>query len=193
MDVAILIFDGFDELDAIGPFEVFQHASRHDEDLSVQLVTIEERALVEAQNGLRVEPDGVLGEDEADLIVVPGGGWNDGGAGVRMAYDRGHIPHALAELHDDGVRIASVCTGALLLSKAGLLESRPATTHHTALEDLRERGVEVRETRFVDDGDVLTSGGITAGFDLALHVVERECGRDVASAVARELEYERAI
>lgn len=193
MDVAILIFDGFDELDAIGPFEVFQHASRHDKDLSTRLVTTDPVEMVEAQNGLRIEPDDVLGASEPDLVVVPGGGWYDGGAGVRTEYDRGTIPDALVGLADDGVRIASVCTGALLLSKAGLLEGRPATTHHTALEDLRERGADVRETRFVDDGDVLTSGGITAGFDLALHLVEQECGPDVASTVARELEYERAI
>lgn len=193
MDVAILIFDGFDELDAIGPFEVFQHASRHDEDLAAQIVTIEERQLVRAQNGLRLESDGVLEDDEPDLVVVPGGGWHDDGDGIRTEYERGTIPAALAELAEGGVRIASVCTGALLLSKAGLLDGRPATTHHTALEDLRQRGADVRETRFVDDGDVLTSGGITAGLDLALHLVDEACGADVANEVARELEYERAI
>ena len=74
-----------------------------------------------------------------------------------------------------------------------VLEARPATTHHGALHDLRATDAEVREERFVDDGDVLTAGGITSGIDLALHLVERECGADVAEAIAGELEYERAI
>lgn len=193
MNVAILLFEGFDELDAIGPYEVFQQAGERGADLEARLVTLEPTAHVAARNGLRVEPDGVLADETPDLLVVPGGGWNDDGPGVRSEYRRGTIPDAIAELHGDGIRVASVCTGALLLARAGILENRPATTHHTALADLRETGADVCETRLTDDGDVLTSGGVTSGFDLALHVVETEFGAEMAEAVSGELEYERAI
>ena len=193
MNVAIVLFEGFDELDAVGPYEVFQLAGRYGGDLSAELVTLEQTDRVVARSGMSVEPHGTLAEANPDLLVVPGGGWNDEGPGVRTEYDRGEIPERIGRQHANGVTVASVCTGALLLAKAGLLDGRPATTHHTALEDLGELGVEVRETRVVDDGDVLTAGGITSGFDLALHIVVRECGESVADSVARELEYERAI
>lgn len=193
MNVAIVLFEGFDELDAIGPYEVFRLAAGYGGDIDTQLVTLESTARVEARSGLRVEPDGTLNGTDPNLLVVPGGGWNDGEKGVRREYERGALPDAIARHHEEGARIASVCTGALLLAKTGLLEGRPATTHHTALEDLEATGATLQEGRFVDDGDVLTAGGITSGFDLALHIVESECGEDVAESVACELEYERAI
>lgn len=194
MDVAILVFEGFDELDAIGPYEVFETAGDLGAAIEASLVTLESTELVEASHGLRVEPDGVLSEVDPDLLVVPGGGWSTpDSAGVRREYERGDIATAVAASHESGTRIASVCTGAMLLASAGILDGRPATTHRTALEDLRATGADVRETRITDDGAVLTAGGVTSGLDLALHVVEREFGPDVAGDVARELEYERAI
>ena len=192
MRVDILLFEGFDELDAIAPYEVFRLAARRD-GIDARLVTATPTDRVEARSGLRVEPDGTL-PDSPDAVVVPGGGWNDPDApGVRREYDRGDLPELVADAFASGATVASVCTGAMLLAAAGLLENRPATTHHTALEDLRETGCAVREARVVDDGRVLTAGGITSGLDLALRLVERECGREVADSVARELEYEREV
>jgi len=193
MDVEILLFEGYDELDAIAPYETFRLAARRDADLDARLVTLDSVDSVEARSGLRVEPDGTLSE-APDALLVPGGGWNDPGEpGVRREYDRGVVPDAIADRFESGSLVASVCTGSLLLAGAGILEGRPAATHHTAHEDLREMGVDVREDRFVDDGHVLTASGITSGFDLALHLVERECGADIADSVARELEYERSF
>lgn len=193
MDVEILLFDGFDELDAIGPYEVFRLAAGHSSGIDAHLVTAAPSDSIEARGGLRVEPDGTL-SSAPDAILVPGGGWNDTDTpGVRREYEHGEIPKLLASHDDADVTIASVCTGSLLLAAAGILENRPATTHHTAFEDLRQLGVDVRQQRFVDDGRILTAGGITSGFDLALHLVERACGAEVADAVAEELEYERAI
>ncbi len=192
MRIDILLFEGFDELDAIGPYEVFRLAGRRGE-IDARLVTIERTPRIEARSGLRIEPDGTVSA-EPDMLLVPGGGWSERDApGVRREYERGELPELLAERFDSGTELASVCTGSLLLAAAGVLEGRPAATHHTAREDLREMGVDVREERFVDDGTVLTAGGITSGFDLALHVVERECGPEIAESVAGELEYERAI
>ncbi len=192
MQIEILLFEGFDELDAIGPYEVFRLSSKHG-DLDARLVTLKPTELIEARSGLRLEPDGTV-SDNADLILVPGGGWsNPDEPGVNREYQRGEIPELLRERFEDGALIASVCTGSLLLAAAGLLEDRPAVTHRTARADLREMGADVREDRFVDDGRILTAGGITSGFDLALHIVGRECGSDIADTVAGELEYERAI
>lgn len=192
MDVAVLLFEGFDELDAVAPYEVFQTAAEFGAELGVSLVTLAPTRHVTASHGLAVEPDDVL-IGTPDLVLVPGGGWNDAdGGGVRGAVEDGQLPDRLATLYDGGATIASVCTGAMLLAEGGLLDGRPATTHESAKDDLAEYdGVEVRDERFVDDGDVLTAGGVTSGIDLALHVVERECGSDIAEQVRTEIEYER--
>jgi len=190
MDVAIVLFDGFDDLDAVGPFEVFSHAATHGADVDVGLYTIEPRDVVTSSHGLRIEPDGVLPESP-DLVVVPGGGWGDrAAAGAWREAERGDIPDAVADRHAAGATVASVCTGGMLLARAGLTDGRPAVTHHGALEDLRESGAEVVEARVVDAGDLVTAGGVTAGIDLALHLLDREVGTDVAERVATVMEYE---
>ncbi len=188
-DVQILLYEGFDELDAIGPFEVFANAAGYGADLTVSLVTLDPTETVTASHGLRVGTDGVL--DDPDLLVVPGGGWNDrSSAGAWAEAERGDVPAAAARAHESGATVASVCTGGMLLAHGGVLDGRPAVTHHGALDDLREFDVEVREQRVVDDGDVVTAGGVTSGIDLALHLVERFADRETAERVAREMEYE---
>lgn len=191
MKVEILLYEGFDELDAVGPYEVFCNAAEAGGDLSISLVTHESTERVTASHGLRVEPDGIL--DEPDLLVVPGGGWNARNErGTWGEYGRNEIPPLLADRYDRGATLASVCTGAMLLERAGVLDGRPAVTHASALDDLCETGVEVVEARVVDTGDVLTAGGVTSGIDLALWIVEREVGEEVAASVATTLEYERS-
>lgn len=191
MRIEIVVYDGFDELDAIGPFEVLRNAASVVEDLDVELVGVEGGGVVTASHGLRVTVDGGLSGD-ADLVIVPGGGWNDrAAAGARAEADRGVLPARLAELHERGARIGSVCTGGMLLAAAGLTDGRPATTHHGALDDLRASGAEVVDARVVDDGDVVTAGGVTSGLDLALHLVEREWGERLADGIAREMELTR--
>ena len=191
--IEILCFDGFEELDAIGPYEVLQVAASRGLPLDVSLVTLETRDRVTAANGLRVEPDCVLSTaDPPDIVLVPGGGWNDrDSAGAWAEAERGAIPDALADCHDAGTTLAAVCTGGMLLARAGLLSGRPAVTHAGALDDLRAAGAEVVDARYVDDGDILTAGGITAGLDLALHLIERLADAETADAVATHMEYER--
>ncbi|HKJ60242.1 MAG TPA: DJ-1/PfpI family protein [Halobacteriales archaeon] len=192
MDLAILLFDGVEELDFVGPFEVLATAADFEPDLSVSLRTLDDAERVTASHGLRVEPDGTLDEVDPDLVVVPGGGWNDrAGAGAWAEAERGDVPDALARLHDGGTTVAGVCTGGMLISRAGLTEGRPAITHAGAIEDLRESGAEVIDARVVDDGDVVTAGGVTAGLDLALHLVEREFGEELADRIAGYIEYQR--
>lgn len=194
MRVAIVVYDGFDNLDAIGPFEVFGHARAFGSDIEVGLYTISPQEAVTSSHGLRIEPDGVLddeGADDPDIVVVPGGGWGSRAEeGAWAQAERGTLPDRLARLHERGATVASVCTGGMLLARAGLTDGRPAVTHHGALADLRESGAEVVEARVVDDGDIVTAGGVTSGIDLALHLVEREFGSEVAERVATEMEYE---
>jgi transcriptional regulator GlxA family with amidase domain len=191
--IEILCFDGVEELDAIGPYETFQVAATRGVSLDASLVTLEERERVTAAHGLRFEPDGVLSTAAPPaVVVVPGGGWTDrDSTGAWAAAERGAIPDALVDLHDAGVTLAAVCTGGMLLARAGLLDGRPAVTHAGALDDLRGAGAEVVDARYVDDGDVLTAGGITAGLDLALHLIERVADAEAAAAVATHMEYER--
>lgn len=213
MNVDILLYDGFDELDGIGPYEVFDYAldyaaegdadAETGDDASderagrVRYVALDDREQVTASHGTRVGVDGTLPDPEADdapdLLVVPGGGWTarDEVASAWAEAQKGDVPRALAAHHDAGTRIASVCTGSMLLAEAGVTDGRRAVTHASAVEELRESGAAVVDARVVDDGDLLTAGGVTSGLDLALYVVEREFGEAVADRVATVIEYER--
>jgi transcriptional regulator GlxA family with amidase domain len=191
MDIAILLFEGFDELDAIGPFEVFENAGNAGADCTTTLRSLDETAAVTASHGLTVEVDGSLNAVTPDLLLVPGGGWNDrDGPGAWREAERGTVPEAITAHHEAGGTVAGVCTGGMLLARAGVLDDRPAVTHASAVDDLRATAAEVVDARVVDDGDVLTAGGVTSGLDLAVHLVEREFGPDVAAAVRTEMEYE---
>lgn len=190
--VSIVVFDGFDELDSLGPYEVFANASEVGANLSVRLCTLEPTDEVRASHGLRIVPDTILDETNPDILVVPGGGWSSrSDEGAYAEANEGDIPNAAARLHEDGVTVASVCTGAMLLAEAGLTDGRPAVTHRSALGDLQESGADVVESRVVDDGDLVTAGGVTSGIDLALWLVEREFSEETAENVAERMEYER--
>jgi transcriptional regulator GlxA family with amidase domain len=189
--VEVLLYEGFDELDGVGPYEVFETAAAFGGDIEARTVAVDDTDWVTASHGLRVGVDGRLGDP--DVLVVPGGGWNvgDDRPGARREADRGVVPRAVRERHESGATVAAVCTGGMLLAEAGLLDGRPAVTHAGAVDDLRATAATVVVARVVDDGDVLTAGGITSGLDLALHLVGRYCGPELAERVAAELEYER--
>ncbi|PSQ46502.1 AraC family transcriptional regulator [Halobacteriales archaeon SW_6_65_15] len=189
--IAIVLYDGFDEMDAIAPYEVFSHAATRGCDLDVSLRTLDPTDQITASHGLRVEHDGPLADADPDILVVPGGGWNDrADESAWTEAQKGDLPETVADLHDRGATVAAVCTGGMLLAEAGVLDGRPAVTHAGAIDDLRDSDAEVVEARVVDDRDVLTAGGVTSGLDLALHLVERLCGEEVAEQVATEIEYE---
>jgi transcriptional regulator GlxA family with amidase domain len=182
----ILMFNGMDELDVVAPCEVLVSAG-----FDVGLVTMEPCQGVTGAHGMTLTPAGVLGS-RPDLLIVPGGRWASKAPDSAWGeVHRGVIPAAIAERHSAGSRIAGVCTGAMLIAAAGLLRGRPAVTHRSALDDLRESGADVRpDARVVDDGDVLTSGGVTSGIDLALHLIELERGRDAALREAARIEHD---
>lgn len=190
--VAVIVFEGFDEMDAIGPYEVLSTAMEYGADLRLSLCTLDAVDSVQAAHGLCIEPDHSLDSFDPDVAVVPGGGWTSRrDDGVRAELASGRLPDAIATQHEAGTTVASVCTGGLLLAEAGLLDGRPAVTHEVALDDLRDRGADVVNARIVDDGDIVTAGGITAGIDLGLWLVERFVDGQCADDVAAHLEYER--
>jgi transcriptional regulator GlxA family with amidase domain len=195
MRIEIVVFDGFDEMDALGPYEICANAAEAASHWEVRLVGAAGGGVVTGAHGLRVLTDfGLAEHGQPGAIVVPGGGWGDrAAAGAWHEAQEGNLTRDLAELAPGCQWVASVCTGAMLLASAGLTKGRPATTHHVAIEELRATGADVREgVRYVDDGDLLTSAGVTAGLDLACWIVERELGPDAAAAVTREMAYVRS-
>jgi transcriptional regulator GlxA family with amidase domain len=191
MQAEVVLYDGFDELDALAPWEVLDGVAKAVGDLDIALVSLDGAAPLTASHGTVVHPHRALSE-RPGLLIVPGGGWSDARAeGARAQVERGDLPRAIAARHAAGTLVASVCTGAMLLAAAGLLEGRPAITHHSAIDDLRGAGARVVRSRVVDDGDIVTAGGVTSGLDLILWLVERLFGASLAAAAERELEYER--
>jgi transcriptional regulator GlxA family with amidase domain len=159
-------------------------------DFSVDLVTVDGAESITSAYSVTLRTPQRLGQP--DLLLVPGGGWAARAPqGARAEAERGVIPAALAEAHARGAIIATICTGAMLTSAAGLLRGRHATTHHSAIADLRAAGAEIVAARVVDDGDLISSGGVTSGLDLALWLVERFLGANLAVAIEGQIEYER--
>jgi len=189
MRIEILVFDGVDELDVMGPFGAWARAANRT-DLELALVGLDGPVEVTGIHGLQFKAPEGLGTPDA--LFVPGGGWmNRADRGAWGEAQRGVLTARIAELAPSLSWIGSVCTGSMLLAEAGLVKDRPATTNRNAWHELATYGADVKENRVVDDGNLVTAGGITAGVDLALHVVEREYGVDIADGIARSLEYTR--
>jgi transcriptional regulator GlxA family with amidase domain len=190
--IEIVVFDGFDDLDAFAPNEVLHHAAAGRADWDVRLVGVDGPATTTSARGVVVTVAEGLGDP--DGVIVPGGPWRDPDSGVGAEIARGVLGARLVALAPRVRWIASVCTGAMLLAGAGLTTGRPAVTHHAALDELAASGALVRPgERVVDDGDLVTAGGITSGIDLALHLVARELGADAAREVAALMEYEPQV
>ena len=186
-NLAILLFDNAEVLDFCGPFEVFSVASNQTEHPSFNMFTVAGRSPIKARNGLSVNPDHSLNTcPKADILLVPGG------IGTRAGMNDDALIGWIRQTADAAQLVLSVCTGALLLGKAGLLDGLEISTHHVAYDLLREivpSGTVHEDRRFVDNGTVITSAGIAAGIDMSLHVVERLHGPDIAMATARHMEY----
>jgi transcriptional regulator GlxA family with amidase domain len=195
--VGILVFDGVAVLDLAGPFEVLSRTrlepgteSRRTEDSApFDVFTVAKtREPVTATGGLVVMPRYSFSDvPHIDLLLVPGG------FGTRPILQDAETIDWIRTTAAAAERVASVCTGALVLARAGLLDNRRATTHWGSFGLLATLGHNItvdRESRFVDDG-VLTSAGVASGMDLAFHVVETLFGKDVADETARYIEYRR--
>lgn len=184
MIAQIVLFDGFDPLDVIAPFEVLTSGG-----VSVELVSAE---------GARVVPSGldqvtltatdVLGH--ADLVVVPGAA----GPVPDIPAILGRAATGLSALLKEALEhttVATVCGGSLLLAMAGLITGRPATTHHLGMEALAASGVQAVDARIVDDGDLITAAGVTSGLDLGLYLLERFVDAKTAHNTGKFFAHER--
>ncbi len=184
--VAVLLFDKVNALDVAGPLEAFAVASEDDAAPRYRTVAWSvDGPVVRSESGLKLASDGPAPEaPDADLLLVPGG------AGVRDSKTLAASAHWLRAHHACFPRIAAICTGAYVLAEAGLLDGRRAATHWAHARDLQSRYPNVRVTPdalFTADDRFHTSGGVTAGIDLALDLIERDAGPGAAMRVARHL------
>ncbi|GGV00662.1 DJ-1/PfpI family protein [Kitasatospora aureofaciens] len=211
MHVQIVLFDGFDPLDAIAPFEVLHAgATASGGAVSVELVSAEgPREVVSGTGGLSLRATGLLDPRRPGVVLVPGasGRLGDPDDGADLEDDGGQedtvavrLARALdtelrsllgAAMEDTRITVATVCGGALVLAMAGLLQDRHATTHHLGLDLLDATGVHAVRARVVDDGDLVTAAGVTSGLDLGLYLLEREVGPRIAHAVEELFAHER--
>ncbi|NYI08250.1 DJ-1/PfpI family protein [Allostreptomyces psammosilenae] len=190
--IQLVMFEGVEELDFMASVEVFGLARALGADLSCTLVAAHETGTVTAGWGTPIVVERAWSPRDADVMIVAGGGYRTAEQpGVRREIERGVLPAKLAAAVRPGLVVVGVCTGVMLLSAAGITRGRPCTTHHRAVEDLRAQGGLVRPGRVVDDGDLVTAGGVTSGLDLSLWLVERHFGAELAVEVEEILEYER--
>jgi transcriptional regulator GlxA family with amidase domain len=184
--VGILLFDEVEVLDFAGPFEVFSSTRAPDGSAYLEVVTIGPAEEITARGGLRVRPTHkVTASPRLDALIVPGGPGADHASEIQR---RSLLPF-IRRVADTAV-VASVCTGAFLLGRAGLLDGRTATTHTAALSRLRSEfpAADVVEAKVVDEGAILTAAGVSSGIDLALHLLERWFGHEARARAARNLD-----
>lgn len=181
MKIAILLYEGFTALDAIGPYEVLRSVPGWE----VEFVAAQ-RGEVRTDSGVvGLTADRSLDEvGEPEIVLVPGG------MGTRKKMADEEILSWLRRVDETTKWTTSVCTGSLLLAAAGLIEGRRATGHWAWLEPLKDFGAEPVGGRYVEDGKVITAAGVSAGIDMALYLVGREVGPDVAQAIQLGIEYD---
>jgi transcriptional regulator GlxA family with amidase domain len=181
MEIALLLYDGLAPLDAVGPYEVLRNVPGWE----VRTVA-KEKGEVRSEDGtLALLADHALDEVSApQIVLVPGG------LGNRRLLADEELLDWLREVDRETKWTTSVCTGSLLLGAAGLLDGKRATTNWLQLDALAEFGAEPVGGRFVEDGKVITAAGVTAGIDMALYLVSREVGPELAQAVQLGIEYD---
>jgi transcriptional regulator GlxA family with amidase domain len=186
--LAILLFPDVEVLDFAGPFEVFSVANRFVEPAAFDVFTVAEKpGPVLAKGGLSVNPKYRLSDSPPpDILLIPGG------QGTRAEMHNQPLIDWIKRTAATCELVLSVCTGSLLLARAGLLAGLGTTTHHGALDLLRQQDPSLTvhpDRRFVDNGRVICSAGIAAGIDMSLHVVAKLHGMEVAGQTARQMEY----
>ncbi|KWT56858.1 glutamine amidotransferase [Streptomyces albus subsp. albus] len=202
-----VLFDGFDPLDVIAPYEVFSAAGNFTDQVRAELVSAEgAREVPSGIPGVSLTAAALLDPGRADLIVVPGAAGTlpagtdaptgePSGATIPVLIGNSlttELPGLLAKaLATPNTTVATVCGGSLVLAMAGLIKGRNAMTHHQGVDVLARNGVTVVHARVVDDGDLVTAGGVTSGLDLALHLLDREIGPKIALAVEHLFAHER--
>ncbi|SME41529.1 Isonitrile hydratase [Bacillus paranthracis] len=187
--VGIFLFNEVEVLDFAGPFEVFSITKVHEEKPFTVYTVSQNGEMITARNGLKVKPDYSI-EDlpPVDILIIPGG------KGARENEVKNDIVINWIRQQMKEVKLmTSVCTGALLLAKAGLLEGLKATTHWASIQTFKKDfpNVEVMENvKFVDEGHIITSAGISAGINMSFHIVKNLLGVEIAEETAKNMEYD---
>lgn len=187
--VGIFLFNEVEVLDFAGPFEVFSITKVHEEKPFTVYTVSQNGEMITARNGLKVKPDYSI-EDlpPVDILIIPGG------KGARENEVKNDIVINWVRQQMKEVKLmTSVCTGALLLAKAGLLEGLKATTHWASIQTFKKDfpNVEVMENvKFVDEGHIITSAGISAGINMSFHIVKNLLGVEIAEETAKNMEYD---
>lgn len=200
LNVQVVLFDGFDLLDVIGPYEVFCAAAIYtDNAFNVELVSVEgQRSVPSGIKEVELAATGRLNPDMPGIIVIPGAsGEIEGDGPDSIPSILGRVAKteltslASQALERDDVIVATVCGGSLILAMAGLLEGRPAVTNRLGMGLLGATGAIPIPARVVDDGNVVSGGGVTSGLDVALHLVERTLGPRITHEIEQLFEFER--
>lgn len=192
MKVVICVFQGVEELDFVGFLEPLAITNRilKSRYFEYSLAGIENDSVI-CSGGMKVEPDAVLDElksSDCDLLFVPGGGASTNGGVTKLLQDERTLSK-IKGFYDEGKLVWSVCTGALVLGKAGLLKKKSATTHHGYLTRLESYGANALARRIVRSGRITTAGGISSSIDLGLELVRSELGKKFAMEVCERMEY----
>jgi transcriptional regulator GlxA family with amidase domain len=192
MKVGILLFNEVEVLDFAGPFEVFSVTNRENEKL-FEVITIGETGeLISARNGLKILPKASFKDKlDLDILIIPGGY----GASHTEIKNKSVIEWIRDQKNKVKI-IASVCTGAYLLAEGGILDNKSATTHWMDIDKFEDKYPTIkviRNIKFVDEGNILTSGGISAGINMSFHIIKRLFGSDIAKSTSKYMEYDIEI
>ena len=186
-NVGILLFNDVETLDFAGPFEVFSVTGQRDGEGSFNVFTFaKEKNPVLAINGLSINPHYAMNDcPQIDILIIPGG------FGTRALLNEKYYIDWVLDKSKEVSLILSVCTGSLLLAKAGLLSGLKATTHHECLDLLAslDPSIRIKRERFTDNGNIITAAGIAAGIDMSLYVVGKLVGQAAAEETAKHMEY----
>ena len=186
-NAAILIFNDVEVLDFAGPYEVFNVVPSKEKAFNVYTVAPVDKN-ISARNGLRVRADFTFGDyPRPDIVIVPGGD------GRKIQMNNPDVLDWLNAVYPYCEYMLSVCTGAFILGKAGLLKNLKATTHHESYDEFEAEFEDVKlikNVKFVDNGKIVTSGGISAGINMSLFMVDKILGNDMGKKTAEHMEYD---
>ncbi len=189
LKVGIFIYNDVEVLDFAGPFEVFSLATKNECSIFEVFTISETKEIITARNGLEVKPNLTFEDSyDIDILIIPGGYGAE-----KVEIKKQKTLNWIIKQSKKVDILASVCTGALLLAECGLLRNRKATTHWMDLERLENDYPDInviRNVKYVDEGNVLTSGGISAGINMSFHIIKRLFGVAIAKATARRMEYD---
>jgi len=195
--IAIVLFDEVEVLDFAGPFEVFSVTGRRKSGAPYEVFTVAEKENITARNGLKVTATYTFVNcPQPEIFLIPGGGgYHADGTpfGSRREMNNPVLLQWINRNYSKAELVLSVCTGALILAKAGMLDNLEATTHYLAVDTLKELAPHTRvspEKRYVDNGKIILSAGVSAGIDMAFYVVEKLQGKEVALETALYMQYD---